>query len=139
LKDDPDVAKTSTTKQPAAQVPFANKAANTKAAGKKPQKVWLERSSLLEPIREIDPPSAPERVRASDRSQAPPRLLDRHDIVELTGVSYPTIWSWMRAGTFPRGRICGGKSMWLSSEVEAWMRALPVRRLKGEAPRSSTV
>jgi predicted DNA-binding transcriptional regulator AlpA len=127
-----DVAKTSTTKRPAAQIPLAKKAAATKAAAKPPQKTWLEQATLLTPLQEADTVSAPERVRTSDRSQAPPRLLDRHDIVELTGASYPTIWSWMRAGTFPRGRICGGKSKWLASEVEAWMRSLPVRRLKGD-------
>jgi predicted DNA-binding transcriptional regulator AlpA len=39
----------------------------------------------------------------------------------------------MRAGTFPRSRVVGGKSMWLLSEIEEWMAALPVRRLKGDA------
>ena len=47
--------------------------------------------------------------------------------------SYPTIWAWMRAGKFPRARIVGGKSMWLTSEVDAWLAALPVRKLKGDA------
>src|SRR5262245_20082318 len=28
----------------------------------------------------------------------------------------------------------GGKSMWLSTEIEAWIAALPVRRLKGDEP-----
>ena len=47
-------------------------------------------------------------------------------------VSFPTIWAWMRAGTFPRSRIVGGKSMWLSTEIEAWLAALPLRHLKGD-------
>ena len=38
----------------------------------------------------------------------------------------------MRAGTFPRSRIAGGKSKWLSTEVDAWLAALPVRPLKGD-------
>jgi hypothetical protein len=46
--------------------------------------------------------------------------------------AYPTVWAWMRAGTFPRSRIVGGKSMWLSTEVDAWLAELPVRRLKGD-------
>jgi predicted DNA-binding transcriptional regulator AlpA len=92
----------------------------------------LEQATLLTPLQEADTVSAPERVGASDRSQAPPRLLDRHDIMELTGASYPTIWAWMRAGAFPRGRIVGGKTKWVGSEVETWLRALPVRRLKGD-------
>jgi Prophage CP4-57 regulatory protein (AlpA) len=39
----------------------------------------------------------------------------------------------MRAGTFPRARVVGGRSMWRSDEVDAWMAALPVRPLKGDA------
>jgi predicted DNA-binding transcriptional regulator AlpA len=38
----------------------------------------------------------------------------------------------MRAGTFPRSRVVGGKSMWLLREIEEWMASLPVRRLKGD-------
>lgn len=65
--------------------------------------------------------------------QGPPRLLSRPEILEITGVTFPTIWAWMRAGTFPRSRIVGGRSMWLSTEVEQWLAGLPVRRLKGDA------
>jgi predicted DNA-binding transcriptional regulator AlpA len=61
------------------------------------------------------------------------RLLDRHEVCAITNVTFPTIWAWMRAGKFPRSRIVGGKSMWLSSEVNAWMQALPVRPLKGDS------
>jgi predicted DNA-binding transcriptional regulator AlpA len=60
------------------------------------------------------------------------RLLDKHAIVAITGVTYPTVWTWMREGTFPRSRIVGGKSMWISSEVDAWLASLPVRALKGD-------
>jgi predicted DNA-binding transcriptional regulator AlpA len=38
----------------------------------------------------------------------------------------------MRRGKFPRARIAGRKSMWLSSEVQAWLEGLPVRKLKGD-------
>jgi predicted DNA-binding transcriptional regulator AlpA len=66
-------------------------------------------------------------------ARAPPvRLLDKNDILEITNVTFPTIWAWMRAGTFPRSRVVGGKSMWLSSEIEQWLAALPVRPLKGD-------
>jgi predicted DNA-binding transcriptional regulator AlpA len=72
------------------------------------------------------------------RKPAPPplteRLLDKHEVLAITGLSFPTIWSWMRAGRFPRSRIVGGKSMWLSSEVKGWLAGLPVRPLKGDAP-----
>jgi predicted DNA-binding transcriptional regulator AlpA len=69
-------------------------------------------------------------------ARAPPgvRLLDKAEILEITGVTFPTIWTWMRAGTFPRSRIVGGKSMWRSDEIEAWLAGLPLRPLKGDAP-----
>jgi predicted DNA-binding transcriptional regulator AlpA len=60
-------------------------------------------------------------------------LLDKNRILAITNVSYPTIWAWMRAGKFPRSRVVGGKSMWLSSEIDAWLANLPVRALKGDA------
>jgi predicted DNA-binding transcriptional regulator AlpA len=60
------------------------------------------------------------------------RLLDRHEVCALAGCTYPTIWKMMREGRFPRSRACGGKAVWLSSEIEAWLAALPVRPLKGD-------
>jgi predicted DNA-binding transcriptional regulator AlpA len=67
----------------------------------------------------------------------PPRaplvhLLDKAEVCAITNVTFPTIWSWMRAGTFPRSRVVGGKSMWRSDEVEQWLASLPVRALKGD-------
>ena len=38
----------------------------------------------------------------------------------------------MRAGTFRRSRVAGGKSVWLSSEIEDWLSQLPLRQLKGD-------
>jgi predicted DNA-binding transcriptional regulator AlpA len=62
------------------------------------------------------------------------RLLDRHEVTAIAGVTYPCIWLWMREGRFPRSRVVGGKSMWRSDEIDAWLAALPVRPLKGDAP-----
>ena len=61
------------------------------------------------------------------------RLLTKPVLLIAGGVSYVTLWSWMRAGTFPRSRVVGGKSMWRSDEVQAWLDALPVRPLKGDS------
>jgi predicted DNA-binding transcriptional regulator AlpA len=120
-----------TTKQ---QVGPARKAAKMKAAAdaKRPQPHWLQPRSLA-PMRDAEPPLPPERVSAANRSQGPPRLLSKADILTITNVTFPTIWAWMRAGKFPRSRIVGGKSMWLSSEIDAWMASLPRRHLKGDA------
>jgi len=60
-------------------------------------------------------------------------LLTRHEIVALSGFTYPWIWQMMMRGQFPRSRIVGGKSMWLASEIDAWLAALPIRPLKGDA------
>jgi predicted DNA-binding transcriptional regulator AlpA len=66
--------------------------------------------------------------------RAPPvRLLDKNDVLEITNVTFPTIWGWMIAGSFPRSLAVGGKSMWRSDDVDAWLENLPVRRLKGDA------
>ena len=68
-------------------------------------------------------------------ARAPPteRLLSKHEVLAIVGCSYPSLWSWMRAGKFPRSRIVFGKSMWLASEVRAWIAELPKRPLKGDA------
>ena len=60
------------------------------------------------------------------------RLLSRREVVDRTGLSYPTLWSWMRAGKFPRSRVVGGKIAWLESEIERWIMDLPIKPLKGD-------
>ena len=67
--------------------------------------------------------------------RAPPdiRLLSKPEVLAIANVTYPTLWAWMRAGKFPRSRVVGGRSMWLSTEVEAWLAELPIRPLKGDA------
>jgi predicted DNA-binding transcriptional regulator AlpA len=66
------------------------------------------------------------------------RLLDKHEVCAIAGVSFPTIWTWMRGDNFPRSRVVGGKSVWLSSEIDAWLAQLPVRRLKGDKPEAAS-
>jgi predicted DNA-binding transcriptional regulator AlpA len=69
-------------------------------------------------------------------ARAPPavRLLDKGDVTTIANVSAQTLWAWMRAGTFPRGRIVGGKTMWRSDEIDQWLAGLMVRPLKGDPP-----
>ena len=124
-----------TTKRPAAQVAASKKAAAIKAAAKQPQRLWLQTlARQLPPLTDESLPSAPERMCAAHQSQGPPRLLDKAQVCAIANVSFPTVWAWMRAGQFPRSRVVGGKSMWLSTEIEAWLVALPVRVLKGDTP-----
>jgi predicted DNA-binding transcriptional regulator AlpA len=60
------------------------------------------------------------------------RLIGKAEVVRRLGVSYPTIWLWMRNGTFPRARKLGGKTCWLESDIEQWIDEMPVVALKGD-------
>jgi len=70
----------------------------------------------------------------TNNTEAPPRLLSRKQLLERVPLSFGTIWAKMRAGQFPRSYDIGGKSAWLESEVESWIRSRPLRALKGDAP-----
>ena len=61
------------------------------------------------------------------------RLISKPEVLDRVGVTYPTIWLWMREGKFPRSRELGGKAAWIESEIEAWITARPTRKLKGDA------
>jgi predicted DNA-binding transcriptional regulator AlpA len=82
----------------------------------------------------------------SDRAPAPStitndapaeiRLLSKPQLLALVGVSYSSIFNWMRAGTFPAPRVLGpsgGRSSriaWYASEVQAWLASRPQRQIK---------
>jgi predicted DNA-binding transcriptional regulator AlpA len=68
-----------------------------------------------------------------------PRLISKPEVLDRIGVSYVTIWSMMRSGTFPRCRVIGGKSAWIESEVNDWILSRPQRRLKGDKPAKKSV
>jgi predicted DNA-binding transcriptional regulator AlpA len=69
-------------------------------------------------------------------ARAPPavRLLAKAEVCAITGLSFPTIWKWMREGRFPRSRVVGGHSKWLSTDIDTWVINLAVRPYKGDAP-----
>jgi prophage regulatory protein len=118
-----------------AQVPLAKKAAALKAANeaKRPQPIYLQRPILNAAKTRKTPALTPERVGEAHQSQGPPRLMSKHEVLAVVGCTYPTLWAMMRRGEFPRSRIVGRiKSAWLSTEIEQWMAALPMRRLKGD-------
>ena len=78
-------------------------------------------------------PAVAEKVAASEMPPPAVRLMNKHEVCAIVGVSYPSLWTWMRNGSFPRSVIVGGQSKWRSSDIDAWMAALPTRRLKGDA------
>ena len=54
------------------------------------------------------------------------RLMRRHEVERETGLSRPTIYRQMAAGTFPRPRRIGVQAVaWLSSEIDEWKRMRP--------------
>jgi len=83
------------------------------------------------------PPSGELRLLDEVRARGPPsdenRLLSKHEVTRLVGRSYQHIWVLMRRGEFPRSRLLGSRPVWLKSEIDAWVAALPVVRLKGDA------
>ena len=112
--------------------------------GSNPQVVVAADKARLKALHRKPRVSAKLATLAADSTQRqsarPPtvRLLDKTDIRQITGVTFTTIWKWMRAGHFPRcyaighGEKC--KSVWRSDEVDRWIAGLKVRPLKGDAP-----
>ena len=79
------------------------------------------------------PPAALERLNRAKKA-ASTRLLCKTEVLAIAGVSFPTIWAWMREGKFPSARHMGVKTFWLESEVSAWIRGLPFREYKPLTP-----
>jgi predicted DNA-binding transcriptional regulator AlpA len=77
-------------------------------------------------------PAVAEKVAVSEMPPPAVRLMSKHEVCAIVGVSYPSLWTWMRNGSFPRSVIVGGQSKWRSSDIDAWMAQLPVRPLKGD-------
>jgi predicted DNA-binding transcriptional regulator AlpA len=102
------------------QVPFAEKAAAMKAA-----KATALKAACSQKTCEPD--------EADDDDPPPVRLFSKPKVLKIVGCSYPTLWAWMRNGAFPRSRVVGGRSMWRSDEIDAWLAGLPIRRSKGDA------
>lgn len=125
------IAKKSSSK---AQVAFSKKAAALKNsnAAKRPQPPWLRRPPANAPTREpLLPPATPERISEAHHSQGPPRLLTKHEVCAIVGgVSFVTLWKMVRRGDFPAGRVVGGKTLWRSDEVAAWVDALEVKQYR---------
>jgi prophage regulatory protein len=60
----------------------------------------------------------------------PARLLSKPEVLDRVALTFPTVWKLMREGKFPRSRVLGGKSVWLESDIEAWIAGLPERKYK---------
>jgi predicted DNA-binding transcriptional regulator AlpA len=50
-------------------------------------------------------------------------------LLQIIPVTYPTIWKWMCKDEFPRSKNCGGKIVWLESDIEDWINRRPQQEL----------
>ena len=69
----------------------------------------------------------------NDIEAEPPALvfLSKKQVLAKVPVTGPTLWSWVRAGKFPRPRaISPNKTVWVAAEVDAWMQARSHREYK---------
>jgi predicted DNA-binding transcriptional regulator AlpA len=76
-------------------------------------------------------------IPVSELRQGPPlKFLSRDEVLKLVGVSYGTLWGWIREGNFPPARELSGNKRasriyWLEHEVLEWMANRPPRLPKG--------
>jgi prophage regulatory protein len=58
-------------------------------------------------------------------------FLSKQQVLKKIPITGPTLWSWVRAGKFPRPRVISqNKTCWIASEVDEWMRQRPIRSYK---------
>ena len=85
--------------------------------------------------------SAATMVAATEPPRAPIKLLNRDQVLDLIGVSYASLWGWIRDGKFPAGRSIGfgkkGHVAWIESEVMDCIKSRPVRLPKGSKQRAA--
>ena len=74
---------------------------------------------------------------SSEDQASGPCLISKAEVLRRVGMSYPTIWQWMREGRFPRSRQVGSRSMWLGEEIDAWIVSRPLTPLKGDEGRAA--
>ena len=58
------------------------------------------------------------------------RLLSKPEVLDRVALTFPTVWKLMREKKLPQSRALGGKTVWLESDIEAWIKTLPVRKYK---------
>lgn len=57
------------------------------------------------------------------------RIIRKPELLEMVGVSHPTVWRWEKAGKFPKRVSLGPNSSgWLESEINQWFENLVQNR-----------
>ena len=58
-------------------------------------------------------------------------FLSKAEVLRRIPITGPTLWSWVRAGKFPRPRVLSpNKTCWIASEIDEWMQKRPLRTYK---------
>jgi predicted DNA-binding transcriptional regulator AlpA len=79
------------------------------------------------------PPAGPDgQTIGPDGGPPPIRLICKSELLKRVPLSFPTIWKMMQQNQFPRARVIGGKSVWIESEVDDFLAALPLRHYKND-------
>lgn len=125
------------TKTPAAQVAMAKKAAAAKRKAERqrhypPRLLGLKKTKGIRPRITVDQGHRDRGDGDGGDLIDGDMVIDKAELCFRLGVTFTTIWNWMRAGEFPRARALGGKSVWLKSEVDEWIKGLPVQPYKGD-------
>jgi prophage regulatory protein len=61
---------------------------------------------------------------------APIKYVFKAEVLRRVGYTFPTVWRWMREGTFPMSFDVGSRTAWLETEIEAWLASRPRSNLK---------
>jgi prophage regulatory protein len=86
----------------------------------------LRRRPVMDTAAQAEPVlKAAAMVATNKRFVFKPELLER-----VGGVTYPTVWRWMRDGKFPVAVEVGGRIAWLESDIDEWMLSRPLRQYK---------
>ena len=83
--------------------------------------------ALVRAVFLMSPRSVSAHNTGSDIAMSRERMLRLPKVVERTGLSTTTLWRRERAGLFPKRRRLGPNSVgWMESEVNEWLRSLPL-------------
>ena len=105
----------------------SNRQKNPAAQAKRPPP---PRTRIVKPTADLELAENVAPLVDTTKSPQPPRFVFKPEVLDRVGVSYVTIWQWMRTGTFPASREVGGKVAWLESEIDEWMVTRPLRKYK---------
>lgn len=98
----------------------------------------------IHPADEFAPGTAPSGCHPPEAARPPDyelteRLLPKRAVTAMIGVAYPTLWSWMQKGQFPRALDCNGIPRWRLSELTQWIATRERRRIKGDPPQQNVL